>query len=506
MDTLTNLAHGFSIALQPDALLFCLLGVTLGTLVGVLPGIGSLAAISMCLPLTFYMDPLHGLIVLAGVFYGAQYGSSTASILLNIPGSPASVVTCLDGYPMAQQGKAAQALFITTITSFVGGCFGIVLMILISPTLSDFALSFQAPDYFALMLLGLVAASTLSVGSPAKGLAMVAFGLLLGSMGTDVNTGTLRFTFGSTNLMDGVGLVPLSMGLFGVAEVLSNMGRTSVGTRAHIGMRAMIPTREQVRDCIWPTIRGSALGAAIGAMPGSGGTIASFMSYAVEKRASRHPEKFGHGAVEGIAAPEASNNAAVQTAFIPTLCIGVPGDSVMAVLLGAMIVHGIVPGPTFIANQPDLFWGLIASFWVGNLLLLILNIPVIGLWVRVTRIPPAVLTPAVLVLMSLGAYAVNSNIFDVWTMLFFGIVGVGLTRYGYPAAPVLLGYILGPLVEENFRRSMLVSRGDPSVFLTRPICAVLIGITVLLLLLTVRSAVRSHRRRAVAEDSRAVAE
>ncbi|WP_108661331.1 tripartite tricarboxylate transporter permease [Acuticoccus kandeliae] len=494
MDTLSNLAHGFSVALQPEALLFCFIGVTLGTLVGVLPGIGSLAAISMCLPLTFYMDPLIGLIVLAGVFYGAQYGSSTASILLNIPGSPASVVTCLDGYPMAQQGKAGQALFITTITSFVGGSIGIVLMILISPALSDFALSFRAPDYFALMLLGLVAASTLSIGSPMKGLAMVAFGLLLGSIGTDVNTGALRFTFGSTNLMDGIGLVPLSMGLFGVAELLSNLGRKSIGTNEKIGLRQMIPTRQQVRDSTWPTLRGSALGAAIGAMPGSGGTIASFMSYAVEKRVSRHPEKFGRGAVEGIAAPEASNNAAVQTAFIPTLCIGVPGDSVMAVLLGAMIVHGIVPGPTFIANQPDLFWGLIASFWIGNLLLLVLNIPVIGLWVRVTRIPMGVLTPSVLILMCLGAYAVNSNIFDVWVMLFFGIVGVGLTRYGYPAAPVLLGYILGPLVEENFRRAMLVARGDPMQFFTRPISATLLAITALLLILAFRGAIVARGR------------
>jgi TctA family transporter len=493
MDTLTNLANGFAIAFQPEALLFCFIGVTLGTLVGVLPGIGSLAAISMCLPLTFYMDPLTGLIVLAGVFYGAQYGSSTASILLNIPGSPASVVTCLDGYPMTQQGKAGQALFITTITSFVGGSIGITLMILLSPALSDFALSFRAPDYFALMLLGLIAASTLSIGSPLKGLAMVAFGLLLGSIGTDVNTGSLRFTFGSTNLMDGIGLVPLSMGLFGVAEVLSNMGSPSHGAAGRIGLREMIPTRQQMRDSIWPTIRGSSLGAAIGAMPGSGGTIASFMSYAVEKRVSRNPEKFGRGAVEGIAAPEASNNAAVQTAFIPTLCIGVPGDSVMAVLLGAMIVHGIVPGPTFIVNQPELFWGLIASFWIGNLLLLLLNIPLIGVWVRVTRIPPGVLAPAVLILMSLGAYAVNSNIFDVWTMLFFGVVGLGLTRYGYPAAPVLLGYILGPLIEENFRRAMLVSRGDPSVFVTRPISAVLLALTLLLLVLTLRSALKARR-------------
>ncbi len=495
METLSLLASGFETALQPQALLFCFLGVTLGTFIGVLPGIGALAAISMCLPLTFYLDPLTALIVLAGIFYGAQYGSSTASILLNIPGSPASVVTCLDGYPMTKKGQAGPALFITTISSFVGGSVGILLMIAMSQALSDFALSFQAPDYFALMLLGLVAASTISVGSPSKGLAMVFIGLLIGVIGIDVNTGQFRFTFGVDSLVDGVNLVAMSMGLFGVAELLSSYhSKIPPPPMKSISMREMMPTREQARRSVMPTARASVLGSLIGAMPGAGGTIASFMSYALEKRISRTPEIFGTGAVEGIAAPEAANNSAVQTAFIPTLCIGIPGDAVMAVLLGAMIIHGIVPGPTFITEQSELFWGLIASFWIGNLLLLVLNIPLIGLWIRIARIPRSILTPVMLMLMCAGVYTVHRNPFDVMTVLFFGVVGYFMNRFRYPAAPLLLGFILGPLIEENFRRAMLISRGDPGVFLERPVSASFLALTLLLLLLPVFTAFRQNRR------------
>lgn len=473
-DFLANLALGVDRAFSPDALLFCFIGVSVGTLIGVLPGLGPLAAMSLALPLTYYLDPTVALIMLAGIFYGTQYGGSTASILLNLPGSATAAVTCLDGYPMAQRGQAQLALFITAINSFVGASFAILLVMGFAPVLAQFALRFSAAEYFSVMLLGLIAASTLSLGSPVKGLAMVIAGLALGLVGTDVNTGMFRYTFGFFELADGLSLVAVAMGLFGVAEILSNIGRPA-GKAVDVGrisLRSMLPTRAQWRQLAMPTARGSVVGSFVGALPGTGPGIAAFMAYAFEKKLSRDPSRFGKGAIEGISAPEAANNAAVQAAFIPTLSLGIPGDAVVAILLGAMLIHGITPGPNLISNQPDLFWGLIMSFWVGNVMLLFLNIPLIGLWVRLLQIPYHLMYPAVLLLICVGVYSANNNVFDIYIVLIFGVVGFLMRKFDYPAAPLLLGFILGPLLEEHFRRALLLSQGNPLVFFERPISAV----------------------------------
>ncbi|MEX0591261.1 MAG: tripartite tricarboxylate transporter permease [Xanthobacteraceae bacterium] len=488
MELLANLAKGFEAALAPEPLLFCFIGVTIGTFVGALPGVGAMAAVAICLPITFYLDPMVALIMLAGIFYGAQYGSSIASILLNIPGTVTAAVTCLDGYPLTKQGRAGPALFITTITSFVGGSIAILLLMCFAPLIAAFALRFSSAEYFSIMLLGLVAGSTLALGSPLKGLAMVVLGVALGIVGTDINTGMSRFTFGVLDLRDGLNLVAVAMGLFGVAEILASVGRgrTVVVDPKSINMRSLIPTRQDIRESIMPTLRGTAVGSAIGALPGSGAVIATFMSYALEKRVSRNPAKFGRGAIEGIAAPEAANNAAVQAAFIPTLSLGIPGDALTAVLLGAMMIHGIVPGPQFITEHAVTFWGLVASFWIGNVLLLVLNIPLIGIWVRLLAIPYHLLYPATLFFICIGVYAINNNVFDIYTAIAFGAIGYLMSSYQYPAAPLLLGFILGPMMEEHLKRALLISQGDFMVFLQRPISLTFLLVTTLLLLLAAR--------------------
>jgi len=487
METIHNLGLGFEAALSAENLMFCLLGVSLGTFVGVLPGIGALATISMCLPLTFYLDPVPGMIMLAGIFYGAQYGSSTASILLNLPGSAPAAITCLDGYPMAQQGRAGVALFLTTIASFVGGSFSIMLMIGFAPVLADFAISFSSADYFSIMMLALVAASTLSNGSFIKGIAMVAAGLVLGLVGTDISSGVPRYTFGIIDISDGISLVAVAMGLFGVAEILNNLMQDDhavVDARA-ITFKSLVPTRQDMRE-FWPAAgRGSVIGAIVGMLPGTGPTIATFMSYSAEKRLSRNPGKFGKGAIEGISSPEAANNSSVQAAFIPTLTLGIPGDAIMAVILGGMLIHGIAPGPQLIANDPVLFWGVIASFWIGNIFLLILNIPLIGIWVRLLTVPYHLLYPGMLFFICIGVYSVSNSTFDVMLTLIFGLVGFGMMRFGFPAAPLLLGFVLGPLIEENFRRALVLSRGNPEVFFTRPVSATFLGLTLLVLLASI---------------------
>lgn len=485
METLQNLALGFSQALTPDALLYCFIGVTIGTVVGVLPGIGALTTISLCLPLTFHLDPLLGLIMLAGIFYGAQYGSSTASILLNVPGSAPAAVTCLDGYPMTRQGRAGIALFVTTIASFIGGCFAIVLLIFFAPLLAQVAIGFSAADYFAIMLLALTAASTLGVGAPLKGLCMMVVGLILGLVGTDLNSGQFRFTFGIPALADGISLVALAMGLFGVAEILANVtsGQLPVLENARVTLRSMIPSREDMKRFWGACGRGSVLGSFVGMLPGTGPTIASFMSYALEKKISKTPEQFGNGAIEGVTSPESANNAAVQAAFIPTLTLGVPGDAIMAVMIGGLLVHGITPGPQLITENGALFWGVVASFWVGNILLLILNLPFIGLWVKLLSIPYKALFPAVLLLICIGVYSVNNSAVDVVLTFVFGLAGFCLNRHGYPSAPLLLGFVLGPLIEENFRRAVLLSGGSLAPFIERPISATFLMLTALILAL-----------------------
>lgn len=472
MDILNGLMLGLESALNPVTLLYCFIGVFLGTLIGVLPGIGALATISLLLPITYHIPPTAAIVMLAGVYYGAQYGGSTASILLNLPGTPSSAVACLDGYPMAKQGRAGVALFMTTIASFVGSMLGILALILFSPAIAELGLKFGAAEYFAMMLLGLIAASALASGSPAKGLSMVVLGLLLGTVGTDVNSGQARFDFGIPELMDGINLVALAMGVFGISEVISSINQVRGSeVKEKITMRSMTPTRKDVKDSIMPMLRGTGIGSFFGALPGTGASIASFMSYAVEKKIAKDPSRFGNGAIEGITAPEAANNAAAQTAFVPTLSLGIPGDAVMALMLGALIIHGIQPGPMLMSQQPELFWGLIVSFGIGNIMLMVLNLPMIGLWVAILRIPYRVLFPAILVFISLGVYSVNNNTFDVLMVAVIGAMGYMLAVFKFEAAPLLLGFVLGPLMEENLRRALLLSRGDMMTFIERPISA-----------------------------------
>ncbi|MEJ7928571.1 tripartite tricarboxylate transporter permease [Ramlibacter sp. AN1015] len=492
MELFSNLALGFSEAFSPATLLYCFAGVFLGTLIGVLPGIGALATISLLLPITYHMTPATAIIMLAGVYYGASYGGSTASILLNLPGTPSAAVACLDGYPMSKQGRAGVALFITTVASFVGALLGLLIMAAFTPSIAELGLKFGPAEYFAMMLLGLIAASTIATGNPVKGIAMVVLGLLLGMVGTDVNTGVARYSFDVPELTDGINLVALAMGIFGISEVINSINQIHRGRAEKITFRSMAPTREDTRRVVAPILRGAGVGSFFGALPGTGSSIASFMSYAMEKKVAKEPDRFGKGAIEGVAAPEAANNAAVQTAFVPTLSLGIPGDAVMALMLGALIIHGIQPGPMMITEQPQLYWGLIASFIIGNVMLVVLNIPLIGLWVSLLRIPYNILFPAVLVFICLGVYSVNNNTFDVYMVAFIGVVGYLMMLFRMEAAPLLLGFILGPMMEENLRRALLLSRGDAMVFVERPISASLLAFGALLLLWSFWSSLRTR--------------
>lgn len=483
-DLLSNVSIGLATALSPANLLYCALGVTVGMLIGVLPGIGALAAISMLFPLTLNIDPIAAVVMLGGIYYGGSYGGSTASILLNLPGTPSSAVTCFDGYPMAKQGRAGIALLMTTIASFIGGSVGIILMMVFSPLIVQVALSFASAEYFSLMVMGLIAASVISASTPIKGIAMVVLGILIGVVGVDMYTAVPRFTFGMTQLMDGVSLVALAMGLFGVTEIITSINSVaSIGNiNKGITLRSMIPTRDDLRRSWLPIVRGTGIGAFFGTLPGTGGTIASFMSYAVEQKAAKEPARFGKGAIEGVTGPEAANNAADQTAFIPTMTLGIPGTATMALILGLLMTHGIAPGPTLMTRNPELFWGLIMSFWIGNLLLLVLNVPLIGLWVKVLTIPYHILYPAILMFVCIGVLSVNHSTVDVIIVLIVGALGYGMRVLDFPPAPLLLGYVLGPEMEEHFRRTMLVSRGSFDVFVTRPISATFLGVTLLLLI------------------------
>jgi len=488
MELFDNLAYGFSVAFSFENVLWCLFGVTIGTFIGVLPGVGALAAISMLLPVTFYLTPTAALIMLAGIYYGANYGGSTASILLNLPGTPAAAVVCMDGYAMTRQGRAGIALFMTTIASFIGGSISIVLMTVAAPPIAQLALKFTSPEFFSMMLLGLIAASTLASGSPLKGMTMVVFGLMLGAVGTDLTTGLPRFTFGNLELSKGLNLIAIGMGMFGVSEVLFNIGKPShtVARTEQVKLRSLIPSREDWRRSWMPILRGSAVGAFFGALPGTGSTISSFMAYAVEKRSSKNPEKFGTGAIEGITAPEAANNSSVQAAFIPTLTLGIPGDVVMAFMLGALILHGVVPGPTLLTEHREIFWGLAASFWIGNLLLLVLNIPLIGIWVKMLQIPYHLLSTGVLFFICIGVYSTNSSPFDLFLVIFFGLVGYFMRVLGFPAAPVLLGFMLGPMIEEELRRALVVSRGSFAIFIEHRISAVFLLLSLAMILWSLR--------------------
>ncbi|MBZ8132402.1 tripartite tricarboxylate transporter permease [Afifella sp. IM 167] len=471
MDLIANLSLGFEVALSPSNILYCVIGVTVGTFVGVLPGIGPMATISMLLPITFGLDPIGALIMLAGIYYGAQFGSSVTSILLNIPGHAAAAVICLDGHPMAKQGRAAVGLVGSAIASFIGGSLAIILVMQFAPPLAKFALRFGPAEYFSMMALALLAAAILSEGELLKGIGMVLVGLIIGVVGIDVNSGAQRLSFGSWNLADGVSFVIVAMGVFAVSEVMANLEPHSkpqmVGS--DFTWRELVPSWRDFRQAFGSIIRGFGVGALFGALPGSGPTIASFISYSVEKKVAREPERFGKGALEGVTGPESANNAAAVAGFIPTLTLGVPGDAIMALMLGCLMIFGIQPGPRVITDNPELFWGLMASMWIGNLLLLILNIPLIGIWVRVLKIPYAILYPSILLFICIGVFATNNNTFDILLLAGFGAAGYIFSKLGCPAAPLLLGVILGPLIEENMRRALLISRGDPTVFVTHPI-------------------------------------
>jgi putative tricarboxylic transport membrane protein len=483
-ETLHNLYIGFSVALAPGVLLYAFVGCVVGTLVGVLPGIGPLAGISLLLPASFGLDATSAIVLLAGIYYGAMYGGSTTSILMRIPGEAASVMTCIDGYEMTRKGRAGPALAIAAIGSYVAGTISIVGLMLLAPPLASFALRFGPPEYFALLTLGLLVLAYMSGGSMLKSLAMAALGLLLGMIGIDPMTGFFRFSYGLVELGDGIGVVPVAVGLFGLSEILLTAGQPTAPEVKKPKLKDLLPSAEEWRDSIWPIGRGTVLGFFIGIIPGSAHIIASFVSYAVERRFAKHPERFGHGAIEGVAGPESANNSATSGAFVPMLALGLPSGPIPAVMIAAMMVHGISPGPLLISQQPELFWGFIASMYVGNVVLLILNLPLVGLFVNVLRVPYPLLYPAILVLCVLGVYAVNGSAVDVGIMTATGALGYLLRKFDFETAPVVLGLILAPMMEMSFRQSLAMSAGNYAIFVNRPIASVMLLCGLVLVLLS----------------------
>jgi len=493
LESLTSLAYGFNIALQPENLLYCFIGVTMGTLVGVLPGIGPTATIALLLPATFKLNPISAIIMLSGICYGAMYGGSTTSILLNIPGEASSVVTCLDGYQMARKGRPGPALGISAFGSFIAGTFSIVGLVIFAPTLADFALKFGPPEYFALMVMGLSVVAYLARKSMAKALMMAVVGIVLGCVGLDPITATPRFTFGILDLADGIGIAPVVMGLFGIAEVLENLG---VLTKAEIfagKIKGLFPDREDWRRSIGPIARGSLLGFFLGLLPGVGAIVPQFLSYALEKKLSRHPERFGSGEIEGVASPEACNNAAVGGTFIPLLSLGIPSNAMTAILLGALMIYGLTPGPLLIKNSPDLFWGVIASMYIGNIMLLILNLPLIPMWVSVLKIPYSYLSSFIILFCLIGAYSLNNSTSDIYIAVIFSLVGLLMKKFAFEPAPLVLAFVLGPLLETALRRSLILSDGSFLIFLQRPISAAFILFSVVVLVAPLFSKLRLGR-------------
>jgi putative tricarboxylic transport membrane protein len=488
-----NLFFGFGVALSLQNLFYCFIGCLVGTLIGVLPGIGPMATIAMLLPLTFNVPPVAAMIMLAGIYYGAMYGGSTTSILVNLPGETASVVTCIDGYQMARQGRAGPALAIAAIGSFFAGCVCTVIIAMFGPPLAEIALKFGSPEYFSLMLMGLVTAAVLAHGDMAKSLAMVVLGLLLGIVGSDVESGVKRFCFGFYELADGIGIVVIAVGVFAVGEIVSNLGETLSREVFTSKVTNLFPTMEDMKQSFGAILRGTGVGAFFGVLPGTTPAIASFSSYMLEKKVSKNPESFGHGAIQGVAGPESANNADAQCKFIPMLTLGIPASGTMALMLGALMIQGITPGPQVMTQKPDLFWGLIASMWLGNLMLLVLNLPLIGMWVALLKVPYRMLFPAIMVFCGIGIYSVNTSSFDIYLMVIFGILGVAWRVLDCSPIPLMLGFVLGPMVEENMRRALQVSEGDPSVFVTRPISLAFIIATVLILIVMVLPAVRKRR-------------
>lgn len=499
MELLSNLSSGFAVALTMQNLLFCFIGVMIGTGIGVLPGLGPAATLAMLLPITFHLEPTTALIMLAGIYYGAQYGGSITAILVNLPGEASTVVTCLDGYQMARKGRAGAALAIAAIGSFAAGSVATLLIAIASVPMSVIALRFGAPEYFSLMVFGLVGSMVLAHGSVLKAFAMVLLGLLLGLVGIDLTSGAARYTFGQPHLMEGIGLVPVAMGIFGLSEIINNLGQPDQNnSAARIG--SLMPTRKEMTRSALPIARGTIVGSFLGALPGGGAMLSSFASYALEKKISRNPEEFGTGAIEGVAGPEAANNAGAQVSFIPMLTLGIPSNAVMALMIGALLIQGIVPGPMILTEQPTLVWGLIASMWIGNLMLLVINLPLVGVWVAFLKVPYKFMFPAILLLCSIGVYSINNSMFDVAVMAVFAVIGTFLLRLGFESAPLLLGFILGPMMEENLRRAMTLSRGSVSIFFTHPISLALIIASLTLLLLVLLPMIRRTRDEAFRED------
>jgi len=470
--SLIALWGGFGVALEPQNLMWSFVGVLIGNIIGVLPGMGALSTISMLLPITYTMHPVAAILMLAGIFYGSQYGGAIGAILLNMPSHPPHAITCLDGYPLTLKNKGGTALGITMMSSFFAASVGILVMVFAAPVLVHVAFKFGPAEIASIMLLGLLAGGTLSMGSAPKGIAMTVLGLLIGIVGTDVATGAQRFTFGMDVLADKVDLVALALGLFGVADFLRSVGNVQfVGSQTRVRWQDMRPSKSEMKTAFFPMLRGTFIGTLFGAIPGTGPTITTFVAYALEKKISKTPERFGHGAIEGVASPEASAHAKTQIDFIPTMSLGIPGDAVMALILGALLIQGIQPGPQLISEHPDVFWGLIASFWIGNVILMFLNVPLIGLWVKLLRVPYKYMYPMAMFFIAVGVYSTNNNLNEVWEVLFFGVLGAVLMALDFPVAPILLGYVLGPLLEQNFRSALQISRGDMSVFITSPISA-----------------------------------
>jgi putative tricarboxylic transport membrane protein len=512
MDLINNLALGFGVVNQivwynlgpvaipiPINIALCLIGALVGTLVGVLPGVGPLATIAMLLPITFGLHPVGALIMLAGIYYGAQYGGSTTSILVNIPGEASSVVTTLDGHQMAKQGRAGPALAIAAIGSFFAGTVATVIVAALGVPLTGLALKFGPAEYFSLMVLGLVFAVVLAKGSVPKAITMILFGLLLSMVGSDLETGASRMAFNIPELADGIGFVTVAMGVFGIAEIIRNLEGTHDRTIVNAKITGLMPTAKDLKDCVGPIGRGTVIGSILGILPGGGAVIAAFAAYTFEKKISKTPSMFGRGAIQGVAAPESANNAAAQTSFIPLLTLGIPPNAVMALMVGAMTIHGIVPGPQVMTKQPELFWGMIASMWIGNLMLLVINLPLVGLWVRLLRVPYRMLYPAILIFCCIGVYSLNSAPADVMMTAAFGLIGYWLIKHDFEPAPMLLGFVLGPLMEENLRRAMLIQRGDWTVFFSRPISGTLLVLALILLIISVLPMIRKRREEVFVE-------
>src|SRR5262244_122253 len=492
-DLLANLALGFSVAATPWNLVFCLIGALVGTLVGVLPVIGTIATVAMLLPITFGLPPVGALIMLAGIYYGAQYGGSTTSILVNIPGEATSVVTTLDGFQMAKKGRAGPALAIAAIGSFFAGCVSTVLVAALGAPLTSVALLFGPAEYFSLMVLGLCFAVVLARGSILKALAMVLLGLLLSMVGSDIETGQSRMAFDIPELSDGIGFVVVAMGVFGFAEIMRNLEQGESREVLKTKLTGLMPTWTDLKASASAIGRGTVLGSILGILPGGGAVIASFAAYTFEKKVARDPSRFGRGAIEGVASPESANNAAAQTSFIPMLTLGLPGNAVMALMIGALTIHGIQPGSQVMTERPNLFWGMIASMWLGNLMLVVINLPLVGIWVSLLRVPYRLLYPSIIVFCCIGIYSINNSPTDVSIAAIFGVVGYWLVKHDFEPAPLLLGFVLGPLMEENLRRAMLIARGDATVFFTRPISGVLLSTAIILLILAALPKMRRRR-------------